>query len=110
MGQYIVIPPVGEPVTHEGGKKLELKRVYELGGFDCAAPLKVRWEGRARDAYVDDNGFMNIEKTGYNPRLRQLCADYYRVNVAQIQHFAGTAVIWVPTPTARHPYENIPQE
>ena len=50
MGTYVLVKTDGTIEKHEGGKKLDLKRIYGLIGCGCVDRVKVRYEGRLRDA------------------------------------------------------------
>ncbi len=55
MGTMVCVCPDGKETFHPS-QKMDFKKAYELIGCDCIAPFKVRFRGRVRDAYVDDNG------------------------------------------------------
>jgi hypothetical protein len=72
-------------------KTADLKTVYELIGCDCVARIKVRYRGKARDCYLDDNGF--ITQAQDNPAIKSMAEAYYG---QPCQTFMGAGVIWVP--------------
>ena len=58
----------------------------EVGGY--IEPVKVRWEGRLREAYVDEDGF--AKRLSVNPRSSSI--DQWG------RELLGPIVIWIPTP------------
>ena len=58
-----------------------------VGGY--IERVKVRWEGRTRDAYVDENGF--AKDLPHNPHVGQLLCSGFEGST-----IVGPLVIWVP--------------
>lgn len=93
MGTIVVVKPTGEYIHLPADKKLDLRLIYMAIGASTVERIKVRYEGRVRDAYLDEEGIMNGKRP--NPEIRRLAALYYGPN---IQTFLGSAAIWIPTP------------
>jgi hypothetical protein len=95
MGHYIQITTDGLDHRHEGGKKLDLGVVRALIGNGCQIVERtpVKWEGRKRDCWLDEEGLYH-EPVIINPRIQAISAEYWKRN--DIQEFAGIGVIWVP--------------
>lgn len=93
-GTLVVVPPDGPHYSMEV-KKLDIQEVNKLvGGY--VERIKVRWEGRIRDCYLNEEGL--LRQLPFNPYIRKLAEDHYKV---QCQPFAGTGVIWVPNPRVK---------
>jgi len=90
MGTMVCVCPDGKETFHPS-QKMDFKKAYELIGCDCIAPFKVRFRGKVRDAYVDDNGF--VTQPNDNPFIQYYAEAYYK---GPCQTFKGAAVIWVP--------------
>lgn len=89
MGTLIKIDVDGTVTRHEA-KKAEYEQITSLlGGY--MERIKVRWEGKVRDCYLDEEGL--IKQLPFNPHVKPLAEAYYKT---PCQDFAGPAVIWVP--------------
>jgi len=97
MGNIVVVKTTGEIVNLPADNKLDLRLIYLAIGADCVARIKVRYEGKVRDCYVDDNGWLPPAKRP-NPKLKELAEAYYG---QPCQEFAGAGAIWIPTPRSK---------
>jgi len=93
MANIIVIKPFGEIISLPADNKLDLRLMYLALGCHTVERIKVRWEGKVRDCYVDEEGA--IRGRPLNPELRKLAQGYYGQD---IQEFSGPGAIWIPTP------------
>jgi hypothetical protein len=93
MAKIIVIKPHGEEVTLPADDKLDLRLMYLAIGCTTVERIKVRYEGKVRDCYVDEEGLLRGRP--FNPQLKRLAEAYYGV---PCQQFAGSGAIWIPTP------------
>lgn len=91
MGKMVLITTTGDEVVHES-KKFDIKKAYELIGCDLVERIKVRYEGKVRDAYLDEEGFLKPNPE-MNLKIMHYAAGYYN---QPVQDFVGNAVIWVP--------------
>jgi len=91
ISTMVLVEPSGKETFHHTSAKLKLGDVYALIGCDCVAMIKVRYRGKVRDAYLDDNGFMTQPHD--NPFIKYYAEAYYK---QPCQTFMGPAVIWVP--------------
>lgn len=89
MGTLIKIDVNGEVTRHEAKKATYEEITKLLGGY--MERIKVRYEGKVRDCYLDEEGF--IKNLPVNTHVRKLAQDYYQ---QPCQVFLGPAVIWVP--------------
>lgn len=107
MGTYVVLHTDGTQTRVPGGKELELSKLYELIGCELVECTPVKFEGRKRDCWLDEEGLLkqtpimaNGTVVGYetviNPQLRELSAAYWKMPIDRIQPFAGIGVIWLP--------------
>jgi hypothetical protein len=96
MGLLLVIKPDGTEVAVPA-KKLSIPDLYPLigNGCTCVTRVRVRYNGRMRDLWLDDNGW--IKRNVANPKLRKLYAESHKVPLEEVQEFAGTGVIWDPS-------------
>jgi hypothetical protein len=94
MGNYVVIKPTGEVITLPGDSKLDIRLVYLAGGFNVAERIKVRYEGKVRDCYLDEEGLLRPNPR-FNHTVKGMAEAYYG---RPCQQFAGSGVIWIPTP------------
>lgn len=97
MAQIVVVKTTGEYVTLAADDKLDLRLMYLALGCNTVERIKVRYEGRVRDCYVDEEGWLPPAKRP-NPELRRLASLYYGPGV---QEFAGSGAIWIPTPRSK---------
>jgi len=93
MSKIIVIKTSGEVVELPADDKLDLRLMYLALGCNTVERIKVRWEGKVRDCYVDEEGWLPPQKRP-NPKLKELAEAYYG---APCQEFAGSGAIWIPT-------------
>lgn len=93
MSTIVVIKPNGEVINLPADTKLDLRLMYLALGCRTVERIKVRWEGRVRDCYVDEEGLLT--RRPFNPKLKELAEAYYG---APCQEFAGSGAIWIPTP------------
>ena len=56
MGTYVVVRPDGTQTRVEGGKKIELSKLYELIGCTTVECTPVKFEGKKRDCWLDEEG------------------------------------------------------
>lgn len=78
------------PIKYKGSVKWEdLHRNLNDGYIER---VKVRYQGRVRDAYVDEEGL--LKGLQRNLVAEQLVADYYGAPLSQ--WLVGPIVIWVP--------------
>jgi hypothetical protein len=94
MAKIIVVKTTGEYVTLPADDKLDIRLIYLAIGCNTVERIKVRYEGRVRDCYVDEEGWLPPAKRP-NPELRKLAEAYYG---RPCQDFAGAGAIWIPTP------------
>ena len=89
MGKLVTIMPDGtESVTES--KKPDYETIHSLlGGY--MERIRVRYEGRIRDAYVDEEGL--IKGLDRNPKIEKMMDGMFKGYAAPI---AGKAIIWVP--------------
>lgn len=94
MGTLLAIHPDGLNKAVPS-PKLDLKKVYELigNGCDTVERVKVRWEGRLYDCWLDEEGW--IKPNVPNRRIKELVRAAYPNNPV-VQDFAGVGVIWIP--------------
>lgn len=97
MGTIVVVKTTGEHITLPADDKLDLRLIYLAIGANTVERIKVRYEGRVRDCYVDEEGWLPPAKRP-NPALRKLAEAYYG---APCQEFAGAGAIWIPTPRSK---------
>lgn len=90
MGTMVLITPDGSESYHEA-KKLDIHKVYELIGCNIVERVKVRYDGKIRDCYLDEEGLYRQGQS--NPRVRQLAEAYYG---RPCQTFMGAGVVWIP--------------
>lgn len=77
---------------HEGKGRPPLETLQGLvGGY--LEPVKVRYEGRVREAYIDEDGRM--KNLRFNEMATQLYHNYWR---SESQYIRGNMVVWVPDP------------
>jgi hypothetical protein len=93
MGKIVVVKPTGEYVHLPADKSLDLRLIYLAIGASTVERIKVRYEGRVRDAYLDEEGFLNGKRP--NAEIKKLAEAYYG---QPCQTFVGSAAIWIPTP------------
>jgi hypothetical protein len=94
-GTLIIIPteaaPPKEIRVESRTPSYDLLR-SSVGGL--IQPVKVRWNGVVRQAYVNEEGIpLNLP---LNRTARKLIADYYRTSYLNIQEISGPMAIWVP--------------
>lgn len=97
MANIVVVKPSGEIVNLPADNKLDLRLIYLAIGANCVERIKVRYEGKVRDCYLDENGWLPPAKRP-NPTIKKMAEDYYK---APCQEFAGSAAIWIPTPRSK---------
>ena len=93
MASIVVVKPTGEYLTLPADDKLDLRLMYLAIGCHSVERIKVRYEGKVRDCYLDEEGWLNGKRP--NPALKKLAEAYYG---APCQDFAGSGAIWIPTP------------
>lgn len=93
MGTIVVVKPTGEYIHLPADKKLDLRLIYLAIGASTVERIKVRYEGKVRDCYMDEEGFLNGKRP--NAEIRKLAEAYYGV---PCQTFVGSGAIWIPTP------------
>jgi hypothetical protein len=98
MAKIVVIKPTGEEVVLPADDKLDLRLMYLAIGCTTVERIKVRYEGKVRDCYVDEEGWLPPQKRP-NPALKRLAEAYYG---APCQELAGSGAIWIPTPRKKH--------
>lgn len=90
-GRIITIDPNGVettiPVSRRGGPALETLQAA-VGGY--IETVKVRYDGRIRDAYVNEDGI--ALQLPYNERASALSVHHT---------LFGTLAIWIPTPKVK---------
>jgi hypothetical protein len=96
-GTFIVIPPVGKErsIRHEKKKTPNL----DIPQKECEGyveRVKVRYEGKLRDAFVDEDGYAH--RRLLNIRATRLLTPAYGGTT-----IVGTMVVWVPDPPASKP-------
>lgn len=96
MGSIVVVKTSGDIVTLPADNKLDLRLIYLAIGASAVERIKVRHEGRVRDCYLDENGFLN--RKSRNPTIKKMAEAYYG---APCQDFVGHAAIWIPTPRSK---------
>lgn len=94
-GTLHVVFPNGE-ITHVEVNKLSISDLYQLIGCNCVERTKVQYEGRARDCYLDEEGW--TKRNFANPKIKEFAEAYWK---RPCQEFAGIGVIWVPTPRSK---------
>lgn len=97
MGTIVVVKTSGEIVTLPADEKLDLRLIYFAIGANTVERIKVRYEGRVRDCYLDEEGWLPPQKRP-NPAIKVMAEAYYG---APCQDFAGHAAIWIPTPRSK---------
>ena len=93
MSNIVVVKPTGEYITLPADKALDLRLIYLAIGAGTVERIKVRYEGKVRDCYLDEEGWINRKRP--NPEVKKLAEAYYGV---PCQEFAGAGAIWIPTP------------
>lgn len=93
MAKIIVIKTTGEEVILPAGDKLDLRLMYLAIGCSTVERIKVRYEGKVRDCYLDENGLFSDKR--FNPAVKRMAEAYYG---APCQEFVGSGAIWIPTP------------
>lgn len=92
-GRLIRFPPVGAvteiPVTSKTPGFEQLHAA--LGGY--LERIRVRWEGKIRDAYVDEDGIMKGLPINY--KIHGFLDGVFKNYPA---HIYGDVLIWVPDP------------
>ncbi len=99
MGVYVVIKPDGTQTRVPGGRKIDLQKLYELIGCRTVEVTPVQFEGRKRDLWLEEEGLLKGHGIEWNHSVRLFSATYWAkhgVPVSQVQHFAGTGVVWLP--------------
>lgn len=96
MANIVVVKTSGDIVTLPADNKLDLRLIYLAIGASTVERIKVRYDGKVRDAYLDENGFLN--RKSRNPKIKELAEAYYG---APCQDFVGHAAIWIPTPRSK---------
>ena len=97
MSKIVVIKTTGEEIVLPADDKLDLRLMYLALGCTTVERIKVRYEGRVRDCYVDEEGWLPPAKRP-NPRLKELAEAFYG---KPCQEFAGSGAIWIPTPRTK---------
>ena len=95
MGTMVLLKTDGTE-EHIESKKLDLHKMYDLIGCSIVERVKVRYEGKVRDCYLDEEGLYH--QTAPNPAVKKMAEDYYG---APCQIFMGNAVIWIPGETEK---------
>lgn len=93
MGKIVVIKPTGEEIILPADTKLDLRLMYLAIGCNSVERIKVRYEGKVRDCYLDEEGLLRGKR--FNPKIKELAEAYYG---QPCQEFAGSGAIWIPTP------------
>ena len=93
-GTLVIIPPMGAVRTlRYEGRQWSLEQVQSLcEGY--IERVQVRWDGRIRDAYVDEDGVAH--QAPYNERATLALSERW-----QGQQIVGTAVVIVPDSKAK---------
>lgn len=94
MGNIVVVKTSGEIIKLPADEKLDFRLIYLAIGANTVERIKVRYEGKVRDCYLDENGWLPPAKRP-NPKIKEMAEAYYE---APCQDFAGHAAIWIPTP------------
>lgn len=92
MGKLIAIKPDGTTEEVES-KKLDLEATKKLIGNGCeiVERVKVRFEGRVRDCWLDEEGWCKPNVA--NRHVKRMAEEYFG---RDCQEFGGVGVIWVP--------------
>jgi hypothetical protein len=90
MGTMVVLKTDGTE-EHIESKKLDLHKMYELIPCTTVERIKVRYEGKVRDCYLDEEGLYTQKHANHG--VKRLAELYYG---APCQTFMGNAVIWIP--------------
>jgi hypothetical protein len=94
MGKIVVVKTTGEEITLPADDKLDIRLMYLAIGCNVVERIKVRYEGKVRDAYLDEEGLLR-PVVRMNPKIKEYAEAYYG---RPCQDFAGNAAIWIPTP------------
>lgn len=95
MGTLVVVKTSGE-ITEVPAQKLALSDVYKAIDCELVERIKVRYEGKVRDAFLDEEGWCKPNLP--NPTIKRMAEAYYG---RPCQEFAGDAAIWIPTPRSK---------
>lgn len=92
-GTLVQITPKGDISKYKViTKQPELKQLQELvGGY--IERVKVRYEGKVRDAYLDEEGLYK-KNMHHNFHAARMMSEAYKLDV--MQPILGNIVIWVP--------------
>jgi hypothetical protein len=96
MSNIVVVKPTGEYITLPADDKMDLRLIGLAIGAGVVERVKVRYEGRVRDCWLDEEGWLNAKRP--NPEVKKLAEAYYGV---PCQEFAGSGAIWIPTPRSK---------
>jgi Domain of unknown function (DUF3846) len=94
MGKYVRIQPDGTTTVYvTEDKQPKLEKLQELvGGY--IERIKVKYDGKTRDAYLDEEGLIKVPRAPVNEPIMRLAALHYTSGLTQ--PLVGNAVIWVP--------------
>ena len=93
MAEIHVVKTNGTITKLPADNKLDLRLMYLAIGCTTVERIKVRYEGRVRDCYLDEEGLLRGKQ--FNPKIKELAEAYYG---QPCQEFAGAGAIWIPTP------------
>ena len=99
-GKLVVIQPNGiSHIITILDKSWKLEKVQELvGGY--IEQVKVRYEGKVRDAYVNEDGIS--QGLQFNQEATDLYLGYLKGSeLRYLPQIVGTMVIWIPNPKKR---------
>jgi hypothetical protein len=96
MANIVVVKPTGEYITLPADDKMDLRLIGLAIGAGVVERVKVRYEGKVRDCWLDEEGWINQKRP--NPEVKKLAEAYYGV---PCQEFAGSGAIWIPTPRSK---------
>lgn len=93
-GKIVILHPDGTK-EERNVSRLDIAQIQKLvGGY--VERTKVRYEGRPRDCYLNEEGI--LRGLPWNNQVKLYAKAYWN---CECQIFAGVGVIWIPTPRSR---------
>jgi len=75
-----------------GPKEDFLQKLYDLIGCRCVTRTEIKWEGKKRYVWLDDEGMLKADRK-INPQIRPLSEAYWK---RPCQNFYGVGVVELP--------------
>lgn len=89
--RLVILHPDGKQETTMWTGKDFLTALYALINTDCVTRTEIKWEGKKRYVWLDDNGFAKGKPI--NPQIKPLAEAYWKV---PCQNFVGVGVVELP--------------